>query len=52
LGRMLGISSIPTTILYGKNGLISSRMTGFVPGAFAEQLTERITAALAEPVSR
>jgi thiol-disulfide isomerase/thioredoxin len=48
LGRMLGISSIPTTILYGKNGLISSRMTGFVPGSFADQLSERIAAALAE----
>jgi thiol-disulfide isomerase/thioredoxin len=48
LGRMLGISSIPTTILFGKNGLIASRMTGFSPDSFADQLTERITAALAE----
>jgi thiol-disulfide isomerase/thioredoxin len=48
LGRMLGINSIPTTILFGKNGLIASRMTGFSPDSFADQLTERITAALAE----
>jgi thiol-disulfide isomerase/thioredoxin len=48
LGRMLGINSIPATILFGKNGLIASRMTGFSPDSFADQLTERITAALAE----
>ncbi|HXP84365.1 MAG TPA: TlpA disulfide reductase family protein [Bryobacteraceae bacterium] len=49
LSRMLGVNSIPTTILFGKNGLISSRMTGFAPSSFADQLTERIAAALAEP---
>jgi thiol-disulfide isomerase/thioredoxin len=48
LGRMLQINSIPSTVLFGKNGMISSRMTGFVPSTFAEQLTERIAAALAE----
>ena len=48
LARMLAVNSIPTTILFGKNGLISSRMTGFVPSTFAGQLAERITAALAE----
>jgi len=48
LARMLNISSIPTTVLFGKNGLVSSRMTGFSASVFADQLTERINAALAE----
>lgn len=51
LGRMLSITSIPTTILFGKDGLVSSRMTGFAPPLFVDQLTERITAALAEPAA-
>ena len=47
--RLLEISSIPTTILLGKNGQMISRMNGFLPDKFVDQLTERIQAALAEP---
>jgi len=49
LSRLLQIDSIPTTILLGKNGHMSSRMNGFLPDRFVDQLTERIRAALAEP---
>jgi thiol-disulfide isomerase/thioredoxin len=48
LGRLLEVNSIPTTVLFGKSGRISSRMTGFSPGQFVDQLTERISGALAE----
>jgi thiol-disulfide isomerase/thioredoxin len=48
LGRLLEVSSIPTTVLFGKSGRISSRMTGFAPSQFVDQLTERVSAALAE----
>ena len=51
LSRMLGVNSIPTTVLYGKNGLVASRMTGFSQNTFVQQLTERITAALSEPAA-
>ena len=48
LGSLLRVSSIPTTVIYGKNGQVFSRMNGFVPEKFVDQLTARITEALAE----
>jgi len=48
LTRVLGVSQIPTTILLNKQGQVSSRMNGFLPDQFADQLIERIEAALAE----
>jgi thiol-disulfide isomerase/thioredoxin len=48
LTRVLGVSQIPTTIVLNKQGQVSSRMNGFAPPQFKEQLTERIEAALAE----
>ncbi len=48
LTRVLGVSQIPTTILLNKQGQISSRMNGFAPDRFKDQLIERIEAALAE----
>jgi thiol-disulfide isomerase/thioredoxin len=48
LTRVLGVSQIPTTILLNKQGQVSSRMNGFVPDKFEDQLIERIDAALAE----
>lgn len=48
LTRLLGVSQIPTTILLNKQGQVSSRMNGFVPDKFEDQLIERIEAALAE----
>jgi len=48
LTRVLGVSQIPTTIVLNKQGQISSRMNGFAPDQFKDQLIERIEAALAE----
>lgn len=45
LSDLLRVSSIPTTIVFDKNGQIFSRMNGFVPERFVDQLTSRITEA-------
>jgi thiol-disulfide isomerase/thioredoxin len=49
LQRVLGVSQIPTTIVLNKQGLISSRMNGFAPDRFQNDLIERIDTALLEP---
>jgi thiol-disulfide isomerase/thioredoxin len=46
LSQLLRVSSIPTTIIIDKHGRIFSRMNGFVPDRFVDQLTERIQEAL------
>jgi thiol-disulfide isomerase/thioredoxin len=46
LSRLLQVTSIPTTILVGKDGRVASRMNGFVPDRFVEVLKERIQQAL------
>jgi thiol-disulfide isomerase/thioredoxin len=48
LQRMLQVTSIPTTILFDRNGRVASRMNGFLPDKFVDQLTERIESALRE----
>lgn len=48
LSTALQITSIPTSILINKRGEIESRMNGFVPGRFADQLSERIRQALGQ----
>ncbi len=48
LSALLRVSSIPTTIIMGKNGRVFSRMNGFVPERFTDMLTERVKLALAE----
>jgi len=48
LQKLLQVSDIPTTIVFDKQGRMSSRMNGFLPDRFIEQLTERIQAALTE----
>jgi thiol-disulfide isomerase/thioredoxin len=47
LTRLLQVSQIPTTVLLNKQGKVSSRMNGFLPDQFVEQLIERINLALA-----
>jgi len=42
LAALLRVSSIPTTILIGKQGQIASRMNGFIPERFVDMLSERI----------
>jgi len=46
LQRLLQVSSIPTTMLFDKQGHVASRMNGFLPETFVGQLTERIESAL------
>ena len=36
------VTSIPTTIVIGHDGSVSSRMNGFLPDRFVDLLTERI----------
>lgn len=49
LAGALRISSIPTTVVFGKDGQVFARFNGFVPDRFVEMLTERIEAALQQP---
>jgi thiol-disulfide isomerase/thioredoxin len=46
LANLLQVSSIPTTIIFGKKGEVISRMPGFLPDRFVDMLTERIDEAL------
>ncbi len=46
LQRLLNVSSIPTTLLFDKQGHVASRMNGFLPDKFVDQLTQRIETAL------
>lgn len=48
LARLLQVSGIPTTVLFNKQGKVSSRMNGFLPDVFVAQLKERIDEALKE----
>jgi len=48
LQRLLNVSSIPTTMLFDKRGRVASRMNGFLPDKFVDQLTERIQTALSD----
>ncbi|HXJ39068.1 MAG TPA: TlpA disulfide reductase family protein [Bryobacteraceae bacterium] len=43
LGLHLNISSIPTVLILGPDGKVSSRMVGFIPERFEEMLAERIS---------
>jgi thiol-disulfide isomerase/thioredoxin len=46
MSRLLQVSKIPTTVLLDKQGRVSSKMEGFQPDKFEQQLIERIDAAL------
>ncbi len=46
LSKALRVTAIPTTVVFGRNGSIVSRMNGFDPERFVEMLTERINEAL------
>jgi thiol-disulfide isomerase/thioredoxin len=47
LARVLRVSSIPTTVVFGRDGAVVSRMNGFDPATFVDALSHRIDAALA-----
>ncbi len=48
LQRLLQVTAIPTTVLFDKQGRVASRMNGFLPDKFVDQLTERIQYALSD----
>jgi thiol-disulfide isomerase/thioredoxin len=48
LARLLNVTNIPSTILIGKSGRIASRMDGFDPSTFLDQMIDRIQSILAE----
>jgi len=47
LARLLNVMNIPTTILIDKSGRLASRMDGFDPSTFLDQMTGRIQSLLA-----
>lgn len=49
LQSLLKVSSIPTTIILGKNGEIFTRMIGYLPDRFVDMLTDRVNDALGRP---
>ena len=49
LQSLLRVSSIPTTVIFGRHGEVVSRMTGFLPDRFVAMLTDRIQEALGNP---
>ena len=48
LARLMSVSSIPSTVIFDKQGQLSSRMNGYLPDRFVDMLTERIRYALGE----
>lgn len=46
LAGFLRIASIPTTLILGRDGQVFSRMNGYIPETFVEQLTARVREAL------
>jgi thiol-disulfide isomerase/thioredoxin len=48
LARLLNVMNIPSTILIDKSGRIVSRMDGFDPSTFLDQMTDRIRSILAD----
>jgi hypothetical protein len=48
LQRLLNVTSIPTPVVFDKQGEIASRMNGFIPHRFVDMLAERIDQMLAE----
>jgi thiol-disulfide isomerase/thioredoxin len=52
LVRLWSVNSIPATIVIDKQGQMASRMNGFVPDSFVEQLARRVEALLADPLAK
>jgi thiol-disulfide isomerase/thioredoxin len=48
LSNLLKVGSIPTTIIFDKQGQLFSRMNGFIPERFVDQLSARIGEARAQ----
>jgi thiol-disulfide isomerase/thioredoxin len=46
LQNLLQVSSIPTTLIFNKEGVMVDQMIGFLPDRFVDMLSERIQDAL------
>jgi thiol-disulfide isomerase/thioredoxin len=51
LARLLNVMNIPSTILIDKSGRMASRMDGFDPATFLEQMTSRIQSILGDAIA-
>ncbi len=51
LVRLWSVNSIPATVVIDKQGQMASRMNGFIPDSFVEQLAKRVEALLVDPVA-
>lgn len=49
LQALFQVSSIPTTVILGKNGQVFTRMIGYLPDRFVGMLTDRVNEALGNP---
>ena len=49
LQSLMQVSSIPTTVIFGKKGDVVSKMIGYLPDRFVDMLSERIDEALGRP---
>jgi thiol-disulfide isomerase/thioredoxin len=52
LVRLWSVNSIPATIVIDKQGQMASRMNGFVPDSFVEQLAKRVEVLLVDPLGK
>ena len=52
LARLLNVMNIPTTILIDKSGHLASRMDGFDPDTFLDQMTGRIQSLLGDSATK
>jgi thiol-disulfide isomerase/thioredoxin len=50
LARLLRVESIPSTMIFDRQGQLSSRMNGYVPDRFVEMLASRIDNALEDGI--
>jgi hypothetical protein len=49
LVRLLSVRNIPATMIFDRTGRLVSRLDGFDPDLFIEQMSTRIEALLAQP---
>ena len=48
LARLMVVANIPATVVFDKQGQISSRLNGYLPDRFVDMLTDRINTALGD----
>lgn len=51
LVRLLSVTNIPATVVFDRSGKLASRMDGFDPNTFVEQMTNRLNLLLSQPAT-